>query len=258
MNQKGQSLIGVLISAAALGAMALVMATMIHENRREVKSLEEKLATLGLEKSLIGALADGSLCTFMLTTQGNWLSDGLTAPMTFDAGLIGGSNPPHIPLKKVLSHPAADAPSLVELSNSNDMSAQSVPIKEIKIADIKGPANGFIFTANLKVVFDHNKTIRAMKPVDIPTTLVTQPVGAGNMRKIVSCASGQLSADASWQCGQDPSGAPKCVRVKDGNVCQFNPASYGSPLGSWACHGASLNSPDASGGTVNYNNGWPG
>ena len=78
-SQVGFSLVEVMVVSSVMIVIMLGMATMMANQRREAKSLNESLAQMDLEKLLISSLANGSICTTLLTTP----------QFTFDSTTVG-------------------------------------------------------------------------------------------------------------------------------------------------------------------------
>src|SRR5947209_6537565 len=81
-NQRGQSLVQVIISASIMGIMMLAVAAMMTSQRNEAKALTEKLATSDLEKVLIASLSTGTVCSYVLNNPVVLTFNSATLPAT--------------------------------------------------------------------------------------------------------------------------------------------------------------------------------
>ena len=231
LNRNGQSLVSTLVSVAIMGIAILGMTSMFSYFSKEMRSINEKLSVLELEKALITTLADGSVCTFEVTNSGAWHPSGVTPPLTFDASKIGSATPPVINLNQILVSAAADSPVLTSINNPAGLNSNSAVVKTIEIANITGPATGNTFSVKFKVSMDTDKLIRSLKPIYIHQTILTS--GTGNIKTITGCLGGSaLSSGVGLQCYIRPGPAVTCVRTSDGTICNAN--NYGP--GSWNCY----------------------
>lgn len=216
--QRGYSLLGTLVSVAIMGIVVLGMVSTFQYQNREVKALNEKMSALSLEKALIAALANGSVCNFQLTNAGPWITS--TVPVTFDANNLTGAAPPVISLQKILASATSDAPAIAEVNTLASLNSNSAFIKAIQIMGITGPSTGNVFKAFLQVVFDSDKMIRSIQPISIQQTIFTS--GMGNIKTITGCLSETPASGGDWQCStlfDGPKLSPTCVRTSDGTTC---------------------------------------
>jgi len=103
LNQRGQSLVQILIGVAIMGIMMIAFATMTANQSREASALAQKLAAMDFQQQLTRTFSDGTLCTSLLT---------LPTARTFDStnALLGSPNPPIITLTNTYI-PVSTAPS---------------------------------------------------------------------------------------------------------------------------------------------------
>lgn len=255
-NQRGQSLIQILISAALISMLALAFASMLSGQYRQTAALAEKLGALDLQKLLTGVLSDGSVCTYQLTTP---------TAKTFDASKIGTSNPPIIDLGQSIPVSAnAGAPPAVQVNSPASAISNTLYPTSITLQNISGTTAGNQFTGHIQVAFDNSKLLHPIHPVDVQVTLAT--TGTGSTKTIASClssygssSSGGLSPDAmcaslggTW----NSSASPQCALPT--NYCngqpipttqwgppsssscqvQCNCPNYQSVPGTWTCTAA--------------------
>jgi hypothetical protein len=68
-NSRGQSLIQVMVSAAIMGILAMAFVSMLSTQQRQTSQLSQKLASLDVERTITAALADGTVCNYMLAAK---------------------------------------------------------------------------------------------------------------------------------------------------------------------------------------------
>ncbi len=184
-NAKGISIVEVLIAS---GIMVIVMAgftSMLMNQNKETKALSEVLASLDLQKTLVGSLADGTVCGYVLNNPTAIPFDSTALPYTIVlpasrplyAGVSGGV--PTVPIAQVNAAASAFAKSLV--------------VKEIKLTITSGSGNKFF--GLWQIDFDPAMSVRPHKPAIIGTVLtanITTPAAA-----TVSGCMGDLTAGAA-------------------------------------------------------------
>ncbi|MEY4615543.1 MAG: hypothetical protein RJB66_503 [Pseudomonadota bacterium] len=161
-NQRGESLVSVLLAAAILTIIISGIISMQVNQQRETRYLSEKLAVLGLESILVPNLSSGSICVFELNNP---------SKLTFNS-----TNTTTVAAAKILVSAIHAAPSSLApiIAKSNDIKpispeTPSVFVKQIYLTDFVG--SGSTYTANWKISFDSNKLVRALSPISIPVVL---------------------------------------------------------------------------------------
>jgi type II secretory pathway pseudopilin PulG len=188
-KQAGQSLVMTLVSVAIMGILVMTMLTVLQNQNREARALNEKLAAADLEKTLIAALNDGSVCKYLLTAPGS----GSTS-VTFNPRGLNGQNP--IPVIVPIPNPPAGGAALYASINqtipptagaivaqvgkapsaySNTLVVKSI---ELSINACSGTTGTIGCAANWMVDFDPTKLIRPIKSGAISTTLTANVSGA--------------------------------------------------------------------------------
>ena len=78
-SSRGQSLVQVMISVALIAIFSLVFAAMISTQQKQTAQLVDKLASVDVIRVISSVLADGSVCSFMMTNSAprSYRSDGL-------------------------------------------------------------------------------------------------------------------------------------------------------------------------------------
>lgn len=184
-NKNGSTLIESLVSIGITSIAMVAIGTLIMNQAREIKAMTEKMASLDVEKVLIQALADGSVCTKMLTDIGYHSSN----PVTFDSSLIDTSTPPEIalPNNQIIGGASAtlhDGPFLVKKDLRASTLSQTLIVSSVKIANIKDLGSGDSYLADFIISFDEEKLVRPIKPISISTILKTDN---STPKKILMC-----------------------------------------------------------------------
>src|SRR5258708_3550369 len=92
-NQRGQMLVQVLVAAGVSMTILLVLSSILQNISRETQALSEKMASLDLKSLVSKVLADGTVCTYLLSN--------LNA-VTFNPASIGtGATSFAFPLAKI-------------------------------------------------------------------------------------------------------------------------------------------------------------
>ncbi len=189
LNQKGISIIEVLI---ATGIMAIVMAgfsSMLLNQNKETKSVSEVLAGLDLQKNLIIVLAEGSVCNHILNNP---------AQLTFNSSALPQTIIPTLPIYASM---VSGTPGVVvaQIGQQASVYSTTMIIKSIRLNIISG--SGTTYTGNWVIDFDETKSVRPHKPIAIGAVLnVDNTVPAAT--KITGCMGksgpGPVNSLAKW------------------------------------------------------------
>ncbi len=184
-NNHGLSIIEVLVAA---GIMAIIMGgftSMIMHQNKETKAVTEMLASLDLQKTLVGALADGTVCGYVMNNPTSLPFDATALPYTITlpnnrplyAGVSSGT--PTMPIAAVDQAPSPLANSLV--------------VKTIKLIINSGSGNKFY--GQWVIEFDHTKSVRAHRPAIVSTVLTANTTIPG-ASTISGCMGAGLTAQS--------------------------------------------------------------
>lgn len=183
-NNKGMSLIEVLVAVSILSIVMAATTSLIIRQNKETQALTEKLVSLDLENILIQSLSDGSLCTRMLTDT----TYDTRNPVVFDSSLIGTANPPEISLPNDQIVAGASAtltggPFLVKKNQVfSNLAPGLIPIS-IKIANIR-EHSADTYSGEFIIDFDQSKIMRPIKSLRVSTTFKTD---TSTPRRILYC-----------------------------------------------------------------------
>ncbi len=201
INQNGQTLIQVLVSVAIMGIISVVFASMMVNQSRETQALEQKLASSDLEKTLIAALADGSVCQYVLNNP---------HASTFNSTLVTPATPQTITLSGPLyasinnsTTPSTPGPIVAQTGQPASAYSSSLIVNSIQLSITSGSGNTYL--GNWLVGFDNTKTVRAIRPVSVSTTLtvdITNPAAAA-----ITACQGKASASRYTISCANPGGA---------------------------------------------------
>jgi prepilin-type N-terminal cleavage/methylation domain-containing protein len=181
-NQKGMSMIEVMV---AVGIMAIIMAgvaSMMSNQSKETKSLDEKMGLQGTQTMLSNILTSSGYCQCFMGT--GTTVDTTQTPPTFSASL-----PTAIQTSYDAScNPIGTALLTVgtQLANTN---LKPTAISLQNITDSGGATPGVNYTGNLVVNFDQTALVRARKDVSVPFAFSVNSADVSTARHITSCGS---------------------------------------------------------------------
>ncbi len=170
-NKKGQSLVQTLISVGIIAVLATVMASLISNMMKESKYLSQKLESLDVEKLLISVLADGSVCTSVVSS----------GDYRINSNSLNGQT---IPLPNIPSSAAAGAQPVV---GPNMNFEHGMTVDALRFANITA-AGGNQFLADIEVTWQQANLARGIKPVRIRQILTPDPMTPANSRRITTCS----------------------------------------------------------------------
>lgn len=166
LNERGQSLVQVLVSIAIAGIVMASFSSMMVNQQREARALTEKLAASDLEKTAIAALADGTICNYVLNSP---------TPLTFNAAAVAAGNPQIIQVNRPLyaslipGTPPTPGPVIAQVGRLASGFSSTLEVNSVELRVTSGTGNSYV--ANWEIGFDNMKTIRAVKPASVSTTI---------------------------------------------------------------------------------------
>lgn len=186
-NQKGQSLVQVVVAAAIMAIIMLSMISLQANQAKESRAIIEKLAALDFQQELIRIFSDGTLCTSLLT---------LPTPRQFNSSTSapGSPNPPSLtlPLSQIPISAAPGSPPFATAGALASPIARTLFVaggRPFQLTSIIGSSSGGVgrFSANFTVGFDQNQLIRPLSPASVRVSLRT--TSAGPIETITGCSS---------------------------------------------------------------------
>jgi hypothetical protein len=182
---RGSSIIQVLVSLGLAAILVMILLEITSTQIKETKHLQEKLATLDVERQLILALRDGAVCTAELTDS----TLNPSAPYTFNA------NPADLPNAKLVlprlhTLPLPSSPFIVSTGSFLSTMTFSAKVQEIAIKDFVDSGLPDFFNANLTVTIDPAFLVRAIAPIQLQINIQTDPATPLSAKRVVSCLVG--------------------------------------------------------------------
>lgn len=195
-----------MIGVAISGIMVVVFSTIMSNMARETQSLRESLAALDLQKAATSALADGSVCKFLLP-----------ATSTFNATLNPTATSPiviPIPGNVLYSSVTGTTPGpvLAQAGQSASPLTDSVRVTTMNL-ELTGKS-GTSFTGNFVINFDNTRTVKPMRPVRVLASVTAS--GAVANATVASCL-GAGGGGAGTGAGAGGNGQ-WCGAFRDGTV----------------------------------------
>ena len=178
-NPKGLSIIEVLVAA---GIMAILMAgfsSMMLNQNKETRAVAEILSAQDLMKSMIGSLAKGDVCYYILSTK------------TFNANQVVAGNPQIIdigtqPIYSSMAASGTPGPVLIKKGDKASAYTSSLEVESIQFEITSGTVTGVQgnFQGRWIVNFDGTKSVRRLKPLSVTAVITantTVPTAAGTI-----------------------------------------------------------------------------
>lgn len=176
---EGQSLVQVMVAAGVLGVVILATTSMLTVQQKESRALTEKLAALDLEKLLLAALADGTVCTAELSNA----AMNPSAPYT-----LSPTNPDFsIALNSIHAAGVPASPVLVSVGAAASPMSPTLKVSGISIGNFTGAGPPNQYLAELQVSFDAAKLVRPIRPLTIRLGIT-----ADASDKITGCLGGAV------------------------------------------------------------------
>lgn len=212
-NQAGQSLIQVLVSIALISILILAFASMMTNEQRALEQVNQKLASLDLERLLTSAFADGSLCATLFSKSALTAFDPMTVSSVTGAVETFVQIPPGTPSPLV----AKGKPASVM---SGNLVVQSISLTDV-VCQSPCTASSNLFNGNLTVAFDPKKLVIPLRTITIPIIFsTTGGAGAqipdscvGNTQAMATCLAtgGTWNAAANTCAGGKTKTPPFCL-----------------------------------------------
>lgn len=224
-NQRGMSLVEVMVAIGIMGIVMAGMATMQINQMRETRAVGEKLASLELQRTLTQVMSSGAVCNFIFntdTTNRSGLNktppnSTFTVPMSGAYPLKNAFTMNNIPMTDSTASTLAAAVNSAASSYSNSLKVSSISL------DITGSGTGGQFSADLNVTFNSpggpDTPVRQIKMLSMP--LVLQTTIAGPTATVTGCTANVLASAGSCPAGQFLSG----FNSAGSKVCQAPPAA---------------------------------
>ncbi|WP_374029950.1 hypothetical protein [Bdellovibrio bacteriovorus] len=179
-----------LIAVGILGILSAGMATLMINQQKESRALQETFARMDLEKSLLSSLANGSICTFILnhSSQGPTSSTPNRDRNVFDSNGVTSSQPLIIKIQNLLASPSESAPSLARVGERASALSNNLIVSDMRFV-IRPNLPPDVFLADFEVSFRENMTVRAPRKIVIKNIQIATDSGTPlNAKEIIGCS----------------------------------------------------------------------
>ena len=178
-NKQGLSIIEVLVATGIMAILMAGFASMMLNQNKETRAVAEILSAQDLMKSMIGSLAKGDVCYYILSTK------------TFNANQVVAGNPQIIdignqPIYSSMAASGTPGPVLIKKGDKASAYTSSLEVEsiqfEITSGTITGPQGNF--QGRWIVNFDGSKSVRRLKPLSVTAVITantTVPTTAGTI-----------------------------------------------------------------------------
>ena len=179
MNKKGISIIEVLVATGIMAILMAGFASMMLNQNKETRAVSEILSAQDLMKSMIGSLAKGDVCYYILSTK------------TFNASQVVAGNPQIIdignqPIYSSMAASGTPGPALIKKGDKASAYTSSLEVESIQFevtsGTIVGPNGNF--QGRWIINFDGSKSVRKLKPLSVTAVITantTIPTSAGTI-----------------------------------------------------------------------------
>lgn len=194
-NSRGFSIIEALVAMGLMAVLGLGMATLISNQYKEARALEEKMTLQGLQTQITNVLSSPTFCgCFMGATTFNYSATPKNWNAPFPTSISSSYDG------------ACAATGGALLAVGTNISAQLLPTAMIMQNITETTAGSGNFSANLDIQFDQTLLTRSRKSLTVPIYFsVNLIAGTPAARQLNSCASSNSGAapiDLVTLCGQ--------------------------------------------------------
>jgi hypothetical protein len=183
VNQRGQSLIQVIISLGIMGIGMLAVVSMQVTQQRESRALTEKLASVDLLRVVTTALANPASCNAMFSSAN--LHNPAALP--FDATAISPTTPYKFSITSIPT--GTTAPPIVSAGSQVSPLSDSLVLRPNTPNPTLPPGIRLMVTsltnATLELNFENSSLVRTLKPLQFPIDIITS--GPLSSTLITSC-----------------------------------------------------------------------
>jgi type II secretory pathway pseudopilin PulG len=188
-GNRGFSLVEVLVVAGIMMIMMFAMMTLSVNQNSETRSIQDKLAKLELEGTLIRVLSGGGICTFVLSDASQSSVAGTPNRFvdTIDTSTPAALASQVVPIRKIPSGVAINAIALAEVGTLASANSSTLKISAMEFKNFR--ANGVDqYLADFVVSFDP-ATIRPVPALTIKNIFIgTNAIDPANAKSILDCS----------------------------------------------------------------------
>lgn len=189
-NSRGLSILEVLISMGILGILMTAMISFFQTQNREVKALQESLARLDLEASMIKTFSSSGICSFVLSDSSQ--SPSGTNPNrsvdTIDVSSTSSLSSINITIDRVPIAAASSSPDLVKVGGLASANSNSLKIASMKFENFRSVGVDQ-YMADFVIDFDQTLLVRKMKALTIKNINInTKATDPSNAKSVSECS----------------------------------------------------------------------
>ncbi len=191
-NKKAVSIVETLVAVGIMSIMMAGFASMLSSQGKETRALAEILGVQDLQKSMIGIMAKGDVCQFMLQTK------------TFNAQAVQNGTVQEIdmgadPIYSGMVNATTPGPVFIKKGDKASVFASSLVIENIKFVIESGSyvgGNG-AFIGHWIINFDSSKSVRKLKPVSI-AAVINANTSSPSAAQSISCLGSDSTATPNF------------------------------------------------------------
>lgn len=185
-SAKGFSLIEVLVSAVVMSFLIFVFASMIIQQRLELKAIQQKQESLELKNFLLQNFNLPTTCSWQMIGKVVDLS-GVTTNATTTAANVN-----LVQLYQGLNTSSAIIAQAGQLLPGTQTMLR---VDQVRLQEFYATGNPNEYSAEIAIIFDASSLVRSFKPVQLKKIILVNPSDPISAKTIVSCANPALIVD---------------------------------------------------------------
>lgn len=179
-NDKGQSLVQVLVSMGIMAILVSAMASFMSDSYKSTKALSQKLEALELKNTLQSAFLNTKNCTCQVSAA---INTAVAAQLHFDSTKTNSA----IDLKELKSGCAANAQIYAKAGAVLPGSQTQLKVEAIKIENFIPTGNADEFTGDFTVSFEPTSLARPLAPIRIAQKFFVKTSDPASAKTIETC-----------------------------------------------------------------------
>lgn len=164
--------------------MGLAIASMMTTQHREMNALREALAAADFQKTLTAALANGSVCKYVLNNPSSITFDSTSLPQTLT---------PSLPLYANVMGSTL-GPVIAQVGTQASIYSHKLKVSSITLV-IKSGSSG-TYAGDWLIAFDPSELVRPLRPITVSTILAVDDATPG-AAKVTDCMTAPIPASAT-------------------------------------------------------------
>ncbi len=190
-NVQGFSLVEVLVSIGIVSILIYGLTSMISSQHKGIRSLQESLAKLNLEPTIIRTLSSGGVCAFVLedVSQSPTAASPNRSTNTINATNASTLAASTVSIQRLPSSASASGSiPVAQVGDSASANSDSVKILTMNFKNFR--PNGIDqYLADFEIAFDPEKTLIPLKPIVIKNlSISTKTTDPANAKSFENCA----------------------------------------------------------------------